>query len=246
MRLVAPSSATLRIRLGRLSPKRPNPLVFLGAVLLLLTPAALPAARFADLESDTTTAGYLATLLINEVPFPGERGYVSEEDSKSAMLAILWVLHGRLASVPAPYTQWQVAGVKTNQIADIITGDGERRQCEGFFRDASGRPVCTPRVIERRSYLLSIANKGNVAGRFSRLLNFAQGLSSAYVASGITGADRFALLRNVGLIEVTGGAFSWMTDKDYYSPGGNFVRIPDADSGSLGGNRFFTLRKSPK
>ncbi|MBC8039382.1 MAG: hypothetical protein H7Y06_02475 [Opitutaceae bacterium] len=162
------------------------------------------------------------------------------------MLAILWVLHGRLAAVPSPYTQWQVAGVKTNRITDIITGDGERRQCEGFFRDASGRPVCAPRVSERRSYLLSIANKGNVAGRFSRLLNFAQGLSSAYVSSGIAGADRFALLRNVGPIEVTGGAFSWMTDKDYYNPGGNFVRIPDADSGSLGGNRFFTLRKSPK
>jgi hypothetical protein len=37
-----------------------------------------------------------------------------------------------------------------------------------------------------------------------------------------------------------------MTDKDYYRPGGNFVTIPDAEDGSLGGNRFFTLRKAPK
>jgi hypothetical protein len=34
-----------------------------------------------------------------------------------------------------------------------------------------------------------------------------------------------------------------MTDRDYYSPGGRFVSIPNAQSGSLGGNRFFTLEK---
>ncbi|HSI07021.1 MAG: hypothetical protein ACAH89_10530 [Rariglobus sp.] len=246
MRFFASPSAAPRIHLRLSLRKNRHPLVFCGVFVLLLLLATPAAAQFSKLESDTTPSGYLATLLINEAPFPGERGYVSEEDTKSAMLAILWVLHGRLAAVPAPYTQWQVAGVKTTRITDIITGDGERRQCEGFFRDPSGRPVCAPRVVERRTYLVSIANKGNVAGRFSRLLNFAQGLSSAYVASGIAGADRFALLRNIGSVEVTGGAFSWMTDKDFYNPGGNFVRIPDADSGSLGGNRFFTLRKSPK
>jgi hypothetical protein len=42
---------------------------------------------------------------------------------------------------------------------------------------------------------------------------------------------------------VTGRAYSWMTDRGCYNPGGNFVRIPDAEQGSLGGNRFFTLRK---
>jgi hypothetical protein len=31
----------------------------------------------------------VALLLINEVPFPGERGYLSEEDTKAAMLAVL-------------------------------------------------------------------------------------------------------------------------------------------------------------
>ncbi len=222
-------------------------MIVFGAVCFLLLPLATPSfAQFAKLEPETTPAGYISSLLINESPFPGERGYVSEEDTKAAMLAILWVLHGRLCAVPAPYTQWQVAGIKTNRILDIITGDGDHRQCEGFFRNSSGIPVTTPRVQERLQYLSAIANKGTQPGRFARLLNFAQGLSTAYVESGITGADRFALLRKIGPVEVTGGAFSWMTDKDYYKPGGNFVRIPDADSGALGGNRFFTLRKSPK
>lgn len=221
-------------------------LVFSGVIYCLLSLATPASAQFAQLESDTTTAGYLAELLINETPFPGERGYVSEEDTKGAMLAILWVLHGRLCAVPAPYTQWQVAGIRTTRITDVITGDGDRRQCEGFFRDASGRPASAARVKERLKYLTAIANRGNQPGRFSRLLNFAQGLATAYVVGGIEGADRFAHLRHIGPVEVTGRAFSWMTDKDYYSPGGNFVRIPDTDSGSLGGNRFFTLRKSPK
>ena len=60
---------------------------------------------------------------------------------------------------------------------------------------------------------------------------------------GQAGIDRFATLRRVDGTDVTGRAYSWMTDRDGYHPGGNFVRIPDADDGSLGGNRFFTLRK---
>jgi hypothetical protein len=37
-----------------------------------------------------------------------------------------------------------------------------------------------------------------------------------------------------------------MTDEPQYNPGGNFLRIPDEQEGSLGGNRFFTLRKKPR
>jgi hypothetical protein len=50
----------------------------------------------------------------------------------------------------------------------------------------------------------------------------------------------------VGRIEVTGHAYSWMTDVNNYHPGGNFVSIPSEHEGSLGGNRFFTLKKEPK
>ena len=240
-----PSVAEKSASSGKRLPVR-RMLVFSGVFFCLVSLAPPASAQFVTLEPETTTAGYVSSLLINETPFPGERGYVSAEDTKAAMLAILWVLHGRLCAVPPPYTQWQVAGVKTDRILVVITGNGERRQCEGFFRDASGRPATAPRVQERLRYLSAIANQGTTPGRFVRLLTFAQGLATAYVTSGINGADRFARLRMVGPVEVTGGAFSWMTDRDFYNPGGNFVRIPDTESGSLGGNRFFTLRKSPK
>jgi hypothetical protein len=198
------------------------------------------------LDAPDTKSGYLATLLINEAPFPGERGYRSEADSEGAMLAVLWVLQSRLTLIPKGYTQQQVTGVRTGDVIDVITGAGGRRQCEGFCRDASGRFVTAPRVLERVRSLVELANSGGKPGRFTRLLNYAQGLARAYDKGGIAGADRYAALRRVGSIAVTGRAYSWMTDVDSAHPGGNFVTIPDADDGVLGGNRFFTLRKKPK
>ena len=215
------------------------------AVAITVTPFEAKAG-FAEIEPPETTNGYLARLLINEAPFPGERGYVSETDTKGAMLQILWVLHSRIYLIPAGYRQRQVAGVRSTNIIDIITGTGGRRQCEGFYRDANGNFVTEPRVEERLKYLLRIANSGGQPGRFAGLLNYGQGLASAYVHGGIEEADRYADLQLVGTIPVTGHAYSWMTDVDNYHPGGNFVTIPASDEGVLGGNRFFTLRKFPK
>ena len=141
----------------------------------------------------------------------------------------------------------EIAGVRSNDIIDVInTGGGGRRQCEGFYQNASGQAVTAPRVEERLKYLLNIANKGSAPGRFARLLNYAKGLARAYIEGGIQGADRFAALRRIGNVRVTGHAYSWMTDVNNYDPGGNFVVIPDANDGAMGGNRFFTLRKDPK
>ena len=211
-------------------------------VLWLGGAAGAAAGDFARLEAASVPAGYLARLLLNESPFPGERGYVSEEDSKATMLSILWVLHARLNFIPAGYSQEQVASIRTQNILDLITA---KNQCEGFFKDAAGKPACAPRVETRLNYLLQIANRGDAPGRFANLLNFGQGLASAYLAGGVPGADRFAGLTLVNQVAVTGRAYSWMTDKDYYHPGGNFVTIPDAQQGTLGGNRFYTLRKEP-
>jgi len=216
------------------------------ALLVLTTPARAAAAPFAQIDAATTPGGYLARLLINEVPFPGEREYESERDTEAAMLQILWVLHSRMHLIPAGYTQQQIAGVRSANILEVITGGGGRRQCEGFYKDAQGRYVTDARVEERLNYLLKIANSGGKPGRFANLLRFGQGLAGAYLKGGIEGADRFAALKKIGPIEVTGHAYSWMTDVDTYHPGGNFVTIPNADEGSLGGNRFFTLRKYPK
>jgi hypothetical protein len=215
-------------------------------VAIASTVLAQTDSTFARLDPVNTVSGYLARLLINEVPFPGERAYVSEEETQTAMLQILWVLHARLRLTPPGYRQEHIAGVRADDIIDVICGTGEKRQCEGFYRNASGQFVVAPRVEERLNYLIKIANSGGKPGRFAKLLNYGQGLAWAYVKDGITGADRYAQITRVGQLPVTGRAYSWMTDVDSYHPGGNFVSIPNAEEGSIGGNRFFTLKKAPK
>ena len=213
------------------------------AAILCGAAGSAAAGEFVRLEPAAAPAGYLARLLINEAPFPGERGYVGEEDTKAAMLSVLWVLHARLNHIPAGYRQEEIAAIRSQNILEVITA---RNQCEGFYKDAAGRPVAVPRVEARVQNLLRIANGGGRPGRFANLLNFGQGLASAYLKGGIPGADRVAGLTVVNQVAVTGRAYSWMTGQDYYNPGGNFVKIPDAQQGLLGGNRFFTLRKDPR
>ena len=199
---------------------------------------------FAILQPETSRDGYLARLLINEVPFPGERGYVSVADSKAAMLSVLWVLHARLRYVPNGYKPEELAvPAAGSDIFDLITAP---RQCEGFHRAADGSLTMDRRVGERITYLLRIANSGGAPGRFAELLNYAQTLATAYLDAGEQGEDLFKGLTVVGGVAVTGRAYSWMAGQDVYDPGGNFVSIPEANRGILGGNRFFTLRKDPK
>lgn len=194
-----------------------------------------------SLQPPTTEAGYIARLLINESPFPGEKGWTSESDTQATMVSILWVLQSRMRHIPSGYSQQQIASIRSQDIIDVITAGGKKGQCDGFYRDAKGAFIAEPRVHQRVDALIQIAGRGQ-PGKFARLLNFAQGLGSAYVKGGINEADRYAGLREVGRTKVTGRAYSWMTDTDYYSPGGNFIKIPDSQQGSLGGNRFFTLK----
>jgi hypothetical protein len=221
-------------------------LVFFSLLVAAFAALSQTGAVFAKLDAPDTATGYLARLLINEVPFPGEREYDGEAETQSTMIEILWVLDSRLRRIPKGYKQEQVAGLRANNVLDVITGTDEKRQCEGFYRNASGQFVTAARVEERINYLLKIANSGGRPGRFANLLNFAQGLARAYIKEGLQGVSRYAGLSRLGHEHVTGYAYSWMTDIDSYHPGGNFVTIPDAKSGSLGGNRFFTLRKVPK
>ena len=218
-------------------------LAICGALLLPVLVTTTPASAAVSLSSSQTRAGYIAHLLVNEAPFPGERGWMSETDTKATMLAILWVLQSRLAHIPPGYRQEHIAATRTKDIIDVITVGGEKGQCDGFYRDAQGTPSAVPRVYKRIDYLTKIGNDGK-PGRFARLLQYAQDLTDAYERGGIPEADKFAGLSVVERIPVTGRAYSWMTDKDCYNPGGNFVRIPDTASGSLGGNRFFTLKQN--
>jgi len=115
------------------------------------------AVELADPESP---AGYVALLLINEAPFPGERGWESEADSKDAMRQILLVLDARLKHTPRGYTQRQIASIKTDNIIDLMTAGGVHGQIDGFYRDDNGRPATVARVRSRLDYLLGIASKG--------------------------------------------------------------------------------------
>jgi hypothetical protein len=206
---------------------------------------AVPASAAVTLPPATTTEGYVCRLLINEAPFPGERSYRSEEDTKAAMESLLHVLDARLNDIPKPYTQTQVAATTATDIIDVITAGGVKGQFDGFYRDASGKPVTVQRVGERVDNLVKIANTGT-PGKFARLLDHAGKLSTEYVRKTLAAPDRFASVTRVEGVATTGGAYAWMTDEVRYHPGGNFVRIPDEQQGSLGGNRFFTLRKEPK
>ena len=208
-------------------------------VALLLTTSNLPAAI--TLNDPVSREGYVTMLLINEVPFPGEGRYISVADSKAGMLQILWVLHNRLAPPPKGYTQRQIAMVSTKDIIDIMGAGGVRGQVDGFYRAADGTPSTTDRVQERLANLMRMANTGS-PGKFADLISYAKKLGEAYFSDGPDGANLFAELRKIDGINVTGSAYSWMTDEARFAPGGNYVRIPDSYRGGLGGNRFFTLR----
>lgn len=195
-----------------------------------------------ELDPPSTPAGYVSLLLINEAAFPGERGFQSEEDSRAAMLAVLWVLHCRCWTIPAGYTQKEIANVESRNVIDVMTAGGVKGQVDGFYKNSAGKFVAVPRVHERVKYLVNLANQGE-PGKMARLLLHARDLSRQYFKKGPSGPDIFAKLHRVGPVRVTGRGYAWMTDLRAFDPGGEFVRIPNSYRGSLGGNRFFTLEK---
>ena len=215
---------------------------FFAGFLFVLAHAASVLAANVDLEPATAAPGYVARLLINETPFPGDPLYRSEEDTKEGMLSVLWVLDNRIHHIPVGYTQEEIAAVRTSDITDIMTARG---QVQDFFRGPDGQSTAADRVFERVDYLLRIANEGS-PGRFARLLNHAQELARSYFRGTPDGEDMFAQLRQVGDEPVTGRGFAWMTADLPFEPGGNFVPIPNSDEGVLGGNRFYTLRRDPQ
>lgn len=217
----------------------------LSSSFVLLTVTAPAGAENVVLPSPTSTAGYVCRLLVNEVPFPGERGYRSEKDTTDAMDSILHVLNSRLRHIPKPYTQAQIAGASVSNVIDVITVGGVRGQVDGFYRDKSGRPATVSRVGERIDRLLQIANRGN-PGRFARLLQHAVRVSGDYADNRFSRPNIHASVREVNGVPATGRAYAWMTDVTRFHPGGSYLRIPDAHRGALGGNRFFTLRSRPR
>jgi len=205
-------------------------------ITLSLSAATIP------LPSLQTPEGFIARLLINEVPFPGEHGYVSEEDSKAAMRQVLAVLANRTYNIPANYKQVHIAGVKTTNILQVITAGGVRGQVDGFYLDKNGKLAVVSRVDKRIDYLKSIAGKGK-PGRFARLLNYGIQIATDFAKKQKNIQDIYKGLQKIGSTPVTGSGYSWMTDTSRFHPGGNYIKIPNQNKGSLGRNRFFTLKK---
>lgn len=192
-----------------------------------------------ELQPADSEEGYVARLLINEVPFPGDPLYRNEEDSKRGMFAILVVLDNRIHYIPPGYTQAQIANTKTRDIIDVITAPG---QVQDFFKTRDGQFTASRRVFVRVNYLVKIANQGS-PGRFAHLLNYAQELAQDYFRGEITGQSVFGSLEHVGGTPVTGRGYAWMTAGLPCEPGGSFVKVPRSLDGLLGANRFYTLRK---
>lgn len=212
-------------------------------ITVLITGAMASGNLFAkaSLNDPTSRAGYISLLLINEAPFPGESSYLTIDDTKFGMLQILWVLHNRIERIPPGYTQSNIATVTTDDIIAVITAGGQRGQIDGFFLDSEGVPTAVRRVHQRVSYLVKIANTGS-PGKFAELLNYAKYLGETYANGEPENPDIFRDLKSVQRVPATGSAYSWMTDSPHYSPGGDYLRIPQSDYGTLAGNRFFTLK----
>ncbi len=222
-----------------------SPATLFFALMWALLPVTGRGEGAVQLPAVETTEGYVTRLLINEVPFPGERGYKSEQETMAAMDQLLIVLDRRLRSIPAKYTQQQIAGTKASDIIDVITVGGLKGQFDGFYRNEAGLPAMVPRIGDRIDHLTRIANTGQ-PGKFARLLNYAGQIATSYAGKATDPRDRHAGIKQAGGIPATGGSYSWMTDETRFHPGGNYLRIEDAQQGSLGGNRFFTLREEPK
>lgn len=97
------------------------------AVSVLLQPSLV--AANVKLPSYRSTEGYLCKLLLNEVAFPGEHGYISEQDTMRAMDNILLVLDARIHFIPSPYTRYQVAQTSSEKLLDIITAGQAWTSC---------------------------------------------------------------------------------------------------------------------
>src|SRR5688572_24829643 len=196
-------------------------------VLLVAAALAWPRAAGAEvaLPPADSVEGYVCRLLVNEVPFPGERGYTSEADTMLAMEGLLRVLDARVGHIPPGYTQQQIAAVRSGNIIDVITAGGVKGQFDGFYRDASGTPAMVPRITQRIDNLLKIAGRGQ-PGKFARLLEHAAALARDYTSGTLSFRDPHKDVRVVNGVAATGRAYSWMTDEPQYNPGGNLPPNP--------------------
>jgi hypothetical protein len=124
----------------------------------------LPRAAHAGvtLPAANSVEGYLCRLLINEVPFPGERGYTSEADTMLAMEGCC------ACSMRASSTSRRgIRSSRSPRCARQHHRHHHGRRREGAVRRLlprrSGTPVMVPRITQRIDNLLEISGAGNRA-----------------------------------------------------------------------------------
>ena len=129
------------------------------------------------------------------------------------------------------------------------------RHHHGRRREGAVRRLLPRRLGHARDGAADHASASTTSSRSPAAANRASLRDSSSTPRRSRGATRPGLSRaatrtrtfgSVNGVPATGRAYAWMTDEPQYNPGGNFLRIPDDQEGSLGGNRFFTLRKQPR
>jgi hypothetical protein len=135
------------------------------------------------------------SLLINEVPFKGDKQYVSLANSEAAMLAIAWELYNRLNTVPPGYTQHQIANVNVSgpgtiqAYTKIITAPG---QFQNFSTvDSKGNWVIASSVANKIQSIVALANLGS-PGDIAAEVNYAITLANELESGSNLPPDPFA------------------------------------------------------
>lgn len=188
--------------------------------------AILRADRAITLPDVNTDAGLFSRLLIAESRSPSNPAYKADEVLKG-MKAMKAVVNNRLLK-PSVFG---APGGKN--FLDIVTAPG---QFAGFSKNPQGKLVVDTQVQQRIDDAVAKANSGQ-PGKFHEFVTNAINVATA------PPDDPFSSLTKIGNIEVKPGAFGWRTEGSS-APGGFFVKIPAGDSGALGGNQFFAVKKN--
>lgn len=193
-----------------------------------LEQTAIEAAPFApiSLPDKDTDAGLFARLLIVENRTPAHASY-NVQEALRGMKAMKAVVHNRLLKP----SLFGAPGART--ALDIVTAPGQFR---GFSKDAQGKLALTQALQSNIDDVLRNANTG-APGKFHEFVTNAINVGLA------APDDPFKSLTTIGGGEVKPGAFGWRTEGSA-EPGGLFVKITDALSGQIAGNRFFALKKT--
>ena len=183
-----------------------------------------------DIDTDT---GLLAHVLMAEA-----RGPASPLYNRGASVRSMWAMRAAylnrylyLRSGGPAYT----FGTGSANISDIILAPG---QTAGFGRDSNGQIVVNQDILDEINYTLRIANTGP-PGRYAQHVQDV--LTVAIRATSFTSLNYpIGNTGSIGGTQVMPSVYGFRTQGST-PPGGNFIAIPEAAGGVIGGQQFYTL-----